>query len=543
MADQKNALISLYDKEGIEEFADGLTGLGWNIYASGGTAKRIEGAGIEVTDVAELVGGSAILGHRVVTLSREVHAGLLAKRDSKEDRAELERLGIPLIDLAAVDMYPLLEALADPSSTDDDILEKTDIGGPTMLRSAAKGRRIVLSRVEQRPEVLAWLQTGKPDEEEFRKHLAGIAEFEAATYILESAKHIGGSAFFGITGEKVAEPLYGENPWQKNAGVYISRGSKNPLAFHRFEQHGGIEPSYNNVAEFAERMTQTMTHIAAGFEKNFGSVPAIAIGVKHGNACGAAFDDDPAEAIKKMLRGDPRAIFGGSVMLNFELDEELANLLMHYGVKKGATRPLDIVVAAGIEQEVTEVLQRKTGRLRLLTNPALLELGVQSLDTAQRYRYIPDGVVVQDNYTFVPKLKKEAQISAGGWVSEQQEKDLILAWGVGSTSNSNTIPIVKDGMLLGNGVGQQDRVGAAELAIKRAVDSKHKTRLKGAVGYSDSFFPYPDAPESLVEAGIGVILTSSGSINDPKVFERMKELGIKSFLTMPDGEVRGFFGH
>jgi phosphoribosylaminoimidazolecarboxamide formyltransferase/IMP cyclohydrolase len=539
MAGSENALISVYNKDGLEEFADGLSTQGFNIYASGGTAKRIGEAGIDVTDVAELVGGGSILGHRVVTLSREVHAALLAQK-TPEDLAELERLGIPLIDLVAVDMYPLREALANPDSTEHDIIEQTDIGGPTMLRSAAKGRRIVLSRVEQRPEVLKWLADGRPNAGEFRKQLAGIAELEAAAYILESAKYIGGSAVFGFIGEKVAEPLYGENPWQSGAGIYMERNCKNPLAYSRYEQHGGIETSYNNVVEFAERMTQTITHIAAGFERNFGEVPALALGVKHGNACGAAYADTPQEVIKKMLEGDERAIFGGSVMLNFEIDEELAELLVSHDMEDGQKRLLDIVIAAGATVEAKEILQRKTGKLRLLTNPALANLGMASLDTAQRFRYIPDGVAVQDNYTYVPKIG-QAELLAGGWISPEQERDLVLAWAVGSTSNSNTITLVKDGMVIGNGVGQQDRVGAAELALKRAKDADH-TR-DGAVAYSDSFFPYPDGAEALVEGGVKVILASSGSVNDSKIADALKTKGVQSFLTLPDKTSRGFFGH
>ncbi len=541
MAGQENALISVYNKDGLEEFADGLAAHGFKIYASGGTAKRIGEAGIQVTDVAELVGDGSILGHRVVTLSREVHAALLAQK-TPEDLAELERLGIPLIDLVAVDMYPLRDAIANSDSTEHDVIEQTDIGGPTMLRSAAKGRRIVLSRVEQRPEVLKWLADGRPDEEEFRRQLAGIAELETAVYILESAKYIGGSAVFGFIGEKVAEPLYGENPWQHGAGIYMARDGNNALAYNRYEQHGGIETSYNNVVEFAERMTQTITHIAAGFEHNFGEVPALALGVKHGNACGAAYADTPQEVIKKMLEGDERAIFGGSVMVNFELDGELADLLVSHDMEGDQKRLLDIVITAGITDGAKEILQRKTGKLRLLTNPALASLGAHSLDRAQRFRYIPDGVAVQENYTYVPSIK-QAEILAGGWITPEQERDLVLAWGVGSTSNSNTITLVKDGMVIGNGVGQQDRVGAADLALKRAKDAMHEFEIEGSVAYSDSFFPYPDGPETLANAGVSVILTSSGSVNDAKVAEALKTIGIQSFLTLPDKEARGFFGH
>lgn len=569
MTRQENAIISVSNKDGIVEFADGLIGQGFNIYASSGTAKLINESGLAAVDIAELVGGGPILGHRVVTLSREVHAGLLADINNPDHLSELEKLGIPILDLAAVDMYPLRQAIADPSNTEADVIEATDIGGPGMLRSAAKGRRIVLSRVEQRPEVLGWIKAGRPDEAEFLRKLAGIAEYEAAAYILESAKYLGGSSVFGFMGEKVAEPLYGENPQQGGAAIYMSRDGRNPLSYSRYEQHGGIETSYNNVVEFAERMTQTITHIAAGFEHNFGEVPPLAVGVKHGNACGAAYGDTPQEVIRKMIEGDERAIFGGSIMLNFELDEELAQLLVSHNMKDGKKRLLDIVVAAGVSDEAKEILQRKkTGKLRLLTNPALAGLGMDSLDRDQRFRYIPDGVAVQDNYTYVPNLKRDAVIQAGGWVNPGQERDLVLAWGVGSTSTSNTMTLARDGMVIGNGVGQQDRVGAADLALKRAYDAGHAGHypgnvymsdpdavlealvterlvynVSGAVAYSDSFFAFADGAERLIEGGVGVILTSSGSENDERVFKRISDLGIQSLLTLPDKQARGFFGH
>ena len=172
-----NALISVYDKQGIEPFAEGLADLGWKVYASGGTAQRINEAGVPVTDVSDLVGGQAILGHRVVTLSRELYAGLLADTNKPEDMAELKELDIPVIGLVCVDMYPLEEEIAKPGASIADIIEKTDIGGPTMLRAAAKGRRIVLSAAEQRQPALDWLQAGRPDNDDSLEELAARAEY------------------------------------------------------------------------------------------------------------------------------------------------------------------------------------------------------------------------------------------------------------------------------------------------------------------------------------------------------------------------------
>lgn len=188
---EKNALLSVFKKDGIVEFAGGLRELGWNIFASGGTHKEIVKAGIEAEDIARIAGGEAILGHRVVTISRPLHAGLLARLNEADDLKELESRGLPTIGLVGVDMYPLAQAIAEQRSVED-ILEMTDIGGPLMLRSAAKGRRIVLSRQDQRQPVLNWLDAGMPDEQNVRLTLAAVAEQEVTSYVAQSAQHLAG---------------------------------------------------------------------------------------------------------------------------------------------------------------------------------------------------------------------------------------------------------------------------------------------------------------------------------------------------------------
>lgn len=188
--ESKNALLSVYNKEGIIDFAEGLYQLGWNLYGSGGTATQIERAGVPITDVSELVGGDAILEHRVVTLSREVHAGLLADTRSDMQVEELESLGIPLLGAVCVDMYPLRGAI-NQGLTEEEVTEKTDVGGPTMLHSAAKGRRIVLSQQQQRKPVLEWIKEGQPDDENVRRTLAAVAEQEVAKYVGHSARYLG----------------------------------------------------------------------------------------------------------------------------------------------------------------------------------------------------------------------------------------------------------------------------------------------------------------------------------------------------------------
>jgi phosphoribosylaminoimidazolecarboxamide formyltransferase/IMP cyclohydrolase len=529
----RTALLSVYDKNGIVEFARGLVGLGFDLVASGGTAKALSEAGLAVRDVSELVGGGAILGHRVVTLSREIHAGILA-RDTKEDRAELKKLGIPRIDLVCVDMYPLAAEIASPTSTPESVVEKTDIGGPTMLRAAAKGGRIVVADPADRARVLEWLQGGEPEREAFLRDLAAKAEYIAGTYALQSARYLGPDKYDFFAGQKAADAKYGENGWQEPAALYSS-GISDPLALDQFELVAGTAPSYNNFADI-DRMLQTSTHIAAAFEKNRGKVPFIAVAVKHGNACGAAVGDNKTEVLKKMVAGSTRAIFGGLVMLNFAINPEEAEVLLTYLMPQGR-RLLDGIAAPGFSTEAVDMLKRSGDKCRFLANPALGALSASSLDTASRFRYVRGGFLKQPNYTFVLDLSRAEK---NGSADSQKEDDLLLAWAVGSTSNSNTVTLVRDGQLLGNGVGQQDRVGGAELAIKRAKDEGHK--LADAAAYSDSFFPFPDGPGVLADAGVTAILATSGSKNDQLTRDLCAKRGVALYL-LPDSEARGFFGH
>src|SRR5665213_3047832 len=365
------ALISVYDKSGIEEFARGLAELGWQVYASGGTAKAIETAGIDVIDIAGLVGGGAILGHRVVTLSREISAGLLADKASQDDLTEMAELKLPIIDLVCVDMYPLEEVIAKPGATEQDVIEQTDMGGPTMLRLAAKGRRVVLSHASQRQLVLDWLKAGKPDEVEFVHGLAARAEYEVARYVLASAKYLGGTDVSGFAARLDSPTKYGENPQQAPAGLYAdNRIAADPLGLDKFEHVQGMERSFINITDI-DRLLQTVTHVAAGFSQNFGDVPAIAVGVKHGNACGAAVGKTLVEAVQGMLSGDTRAIFGGVVMINGEIDEAVADTLMRYAMDGDKPRLLDGVIGSGVTKEALELLSRN--KLRVVINPALAE--------------------------------------------------------------------------------------------------------------------------------------------------------------------------
>ncbi len=328
---------------------------------------------------------------------------------------------------------------------------------------------------------------------------------------------------------------YGENAWQAPARLTHDE-TDDALAIGRFCLLEGSTPSYNNLVEL-DRQLQTITHVAAAFEIADQRVPAIAVGTKHGNACGAAVADSSVRATQLMLTGDTRAIFGGCVMLGFAVDEQVADTLVNHA--SDGRRLLDTVAAASFTDGAIELLARKQGKCRILANDALAGLVKGSLDTAQRHRQVRGGVLEQPNYTFVLDLADPA-VKRYGSLTPAQEHDLLLAWAVGSTSNSNTITLVRDGQLLGNGVGQQDRVGGCALAVARARDAGHETA--GAVAYSDSFFPFPDAPQVLIDAGVSAVFCTSGSVRDDLVLSRMVDGGL-AVAQLPDRDARGFFGH
>ncbi len=346
-----------------------------------------------------------------------------------------------------------------------------------------------------------------------------------------------------ISGNLVRSLKYGENGWMNPAGLYTF-GDKHPLDADQFVQIEGMPASAVNVIDYG-RLTTLAAHIAAGFTLNFGKVPYMVLIAKHGNVCGVGVGSTPNDAIRKAVTGDRRAQFGGSVLCNFPLNTVRAKLIKTYELGKDELRQFDTVAAPGFDQGAIDLLaRRKTDKCRLLVNGHLAELGMESIDTRPRAVPVPGGFVFQPNYDFVLDLNAQGVVLLGKKLSVQQRKDIVLAWAIGSLSNSNTVTLVLLGQLLGNGVGQQDRVGAAELAIKRAIDAGHADQLAGAVAYSDSFFPYPDGPQALVDAGIGTVFTSF-------VTDRHKDLvaevvcsdPCRSLVMVPDSICRGFAWH
>ncbi|MCP6719709.1 MAG: hypothetical protein KJI72_00050 [Patescibacteria group bacterium] len=531
----RNAIISVYRKDGIVEFARELVALDWRIISSDGTARVLREAGVEVTDVADISGFPPMLGHRVVTLVPQIHGGLLA---TEAQREELDQLGFPWIDLACVDLYPLKEEVRRQGATRESVIEKTDIGGLALIRSAAKGRRIVIVDPEDREMVVQWLKEGESDGDVSRDMLAARAEAIAADYCLESARYLSEGAIDGVIGDEIRFCEYGENAWQTPANLFTC-GTGDSLALDCFKFVEGGAPSFNNWCD-VDRLLQTITHIAAAYETNGMSAPFIAVGVKHGNSCGAATADNVIEALRRMIIGDPLALFGGLVMTNFPIGEEEAVYLRRWNMTGAGKRLLDGVFAPSFSDEAKKELKRKRGKCRLLENPALASLGSDSLDSGLRFRYVRGGFLRQPNYTYVLDLNDSDIECVGTPLFSAALQDILLAWAVGSTSNSNTVTLAKDGAVIGNGTGRQDRVGAAELAVTLAERSGHD--IHGAVAYSDSFFPFSDGPSVLIKAGVKAILASKGSVNDEAIRDVCRKGGVTLYL-IPDQKGRGFFGH
>lgn len=561
--EKKKALISVFDKNGISKFAQDLINLGYDIISSGGTAKHLRDAGITVVDVTEIIGMPPILDHRVATLHPKIHGALLALKITLHDE-EREKYGIPWIDLVCCDFYPLENETRNPDATTKSVIEKTDIGGPTMVRSGAKGGRIVICDSNDRQPVVDWLEQGMPDHDVFVGALFAKAEWTISHYCGVSADYHSKGKYTAMHGMQTLMCAYGENPQQKPACVYTRKGNAYPLAISNWKLVAGSPMSYNNIRDLA-RMIETTTRLYASFEQNCHLLPVFALGVKHGNACGASFGygaDAPLKSVERMLEGDVRAIHGGCVLITAPVDKKIAEVLVHHSMRVDLNRLLDLVAAPSFTEEAIEILSRKKGKCRLVANPGITtdKLGIQSLDTAQRFVYLPGGDwIEQPTSLFLPQFEPagvaEQNISYSGIevtlfdVNPSTTRDLLLAWAIGSTSNSNTITIVRDGRLMGNGVGQQDRVGAAQLAIQRAGDA-HLSRvgelnsytLDGSVAYSDSFFPFPDGVETLIKVGIKHIFATSGSVNDEVIRETCRNAGV-DFYTVPDKIGRGFFGH
>jgi phosphoribosylaminoimidazolecarboxamide formyltransferase/IMP cyclohydrolase len=482
----KRALISVYDKTGVVAFAERLAGAGVEIISSGGTALALTVAGIPVTTVSEVTGSPEILGGRLKTLHPMIHGGILARPDNEQDRIDLAANGISAIQLVVVSLYPFRETVAEPSATEEEIIEKIDIGGPTMIRAAAKNHAhvgVVTSPKQYETVATAVEAGGLPDE--LRRALAAEAFFHTAAYDAAIVGWIGDDLVIPL--RRVSELRYGENPHQP-ASLFVEEGAT-PW-WLRATLHQGKEMSFNNYAD-AEAAWRLAT----------GQPGCVAI-IKHTNACGAAYADTVLEAFEAAWECDPVSAFGGVVAINGVLDEQTAEAI--------TGRFVEVVVCAGITEGAKQVLAGK-GNLRVL------EAGPPGASDPD-LRRLESGLLTQardSNEAETWEVVSERQ------PTEREMADLEFASKVAMHTKSNAVVVVNDRAAVGVGAGDQSRVGAAERAVIRA-----GARSKGAVAASDAFFPFRDGLDVLAGAGVTAVVEPGGSRNDPDLITAANEHGL-----------------
>ncbi|GAA4568296.1 bifunctional phosphoribosylaminoimidazolecarboxamide formyltransferase/IMP cyclohydrolase [Planotetraspora kaengkrachanensis] len=501
----RRALIAVYDKTGLEELARGLEAAGVEIVSTGGTAAAIASFGVPVTKVESLTGFPECLDGRVKTLHPRVHAGLLADGDNPSHVKQLEELEIEPFQLAVVNLYPFAETVASGASAAE-CVEQIDIGGPAMIRAAAKNHNTVAVVVDPSAygDVLAAVGEGGFTTED-RRRLAATAYAHTAQYDVAVASWFASGyaadderwpAFMGATWKRKTALRYGENPHQAAALYSVQAGG---LA--NAEQLHGKEMSYNNYvdADAAWRAAWDFAH------------PCVAI-IKHANPCGVAVGADVAEAHRKAHACDPVSAYGGVIAVNREVTGELAEQI--------APIFTEVVVAPSFAPEAVAVLMEKKN-IRLLVCPA-------GPVNATEFRRIDGGLLVQT----VDRVDAEGddpatwELKSGSAASPEVLADLAFAWRACRSVKSNAILLASGGATVGVGMGQVNRVDSARLAVSRAGE-----RARGSVGASDAFFPFADGLEVLAEAGVKAIVEPGGSVRDEEVVAAAEAAGITLYFT------------
>jgi phosphoribosylaminoimidazolecarboxamide formyltransferase/IMP cyclohydrolase len=501
------ALISVYDKTGVEELGRGLAKLGYELVASGGTAAALEDAGLEVTRIEELTEIPELLGGRVKTLHPQIHAAILARRDEAGDLAALDEQAIEPFDLVCVNLYPFSEVVARHGIREEEAVEMIDIGGPSMLRAAAKNFAHVaaVSSPDQYADVLAELRANGDLSVETRRDLATDAFSTTAAYEAAIAEWFADRELFPdrLTASFVKELdlAYGENPHQRGA-YYAQAGARTHLLSHVEKLHGR-ELSLVNLYDLS----------AARLCLREFAVPTCVI-VKHANPCGVAAASTVAEAFEKALASDPVSAFGMVCAFNRPVRAELGARL--------AERFVDVVVAPGYDEAGLEALRGKPA------TRILLDRERRRIDPGEKdFKRVPGGLLVQDRDLDIED--RDGMNTACGEPSEACWGDLLFAWRVCKHATSNAIVIAKDLQTLGIGAGQTSRVDAVRLAIEKALAHGHD--LEGAVLASDAFFPFPDGPELALDAGVNAIIQPGGSKRDAEVVAAVEAAGAIMVLT------------
>ncbi|WP_411760978.1 bifunctional phosphoribosylaminoimidazolecarboxamide formyltransferase/IMP cyclohydrolase [Streptomyces tunisiensis] len=503
----RRALVSVYDKTGLEDLARGLHEAGVELVSTGSTAAKIAAAGVPVTKVEELTGFPECLDGRVKTLHPKVHAGILADLRLADHEQQLKELGVEPFDLVVVNLYPFRETVASGASPDE-CVEQIDIGGPSMVRAAAKNHPsvAVVTSPARYGDVLAAVRDGGFDLAT-RKRLAAEAFQHTAAYDVAVASWFASEYapvddsqfpdFLGATWERKNTLRYGENPHQP-AALYVS--GTGGLA--EAEQLHGKEMSYNNY-------TDTDAALRAAYDHD---APAVAI-IKHANPCGIAVGADVAEAHRKAHACDPLSAFGGVIAVNRPVSKEMAEQVAEIFT--------EVIVAPDYEDGALEALTKKKN-IRVLRAPEAPSAPVE-------VKPIDGGALLQ----VTDRLQAEGDdpatwtLATGEALSEADLADLAFAWKACRAVKSNAILLAKDGASVGVGMGQVNRVDSAKLAVERA----GAERARGSFAASDAFFPFPDGLEILTEAGVKAVVQPGGSVRDELVVEAAVKAGVTMYFT------------
>lgn len=493
----KNALISVYHKEGLDEIIKSLKNLGITIYSTGGTFKFIQDLGVEAKTVESLTNYPSILGGRVKTLHPKVFGGILGRRELEDDINQMNEYDIPEIDLVIVDLYPFEETLA-AGGSEQEIIEKIDIGGISLIRAAAKNfKDVVIVASSNLYENFSTLLKEKRGESslEDRKFYAAQA-FNVSSHYDTAIFNYFNADVLDVFKQSIQEPKllrYGENPHQK--GLFF--GNMDEV----FEKLHGKEISYNNLIDL---------EAAINLIKDF-SEPTFAI-LKHNNACGIASRTKLVDAWKDALAGDPISAFGGVLICNRKIDFETAEEINKLFC--------EIILAPGFEKNALEKLKSKKNRI------ILLEKSFNFPD--KQFRSVLNGVLVQEKDLKV-EVKNDLKTVTNTSPSEQEIKDLLFANSIVKHTKSNTIVLVRDGQLLASGVGQTSRVDALKQAIDKAASFGFD--LKGSVMASDAFFPFSDSVEIAHKAGISAVIQPGGSVRDQESIDYCNDNNISMVFT------------
>jgi phosphoribosylaminoimidazolecarboxamide formyltransferase/IMP cyclohydrolase len=511
----RRALISVSDKTGIADFAKTLAAQGVEILSTGGTASSLREAGLPVTDVSEFTGQEEILGGRVKTLHPRLHAALLARRADPEHMATLEREGIEAIDLVCVNLYPFEETVAAHEVDPQVAVENIDIGGPTMIRAAAKNHEgvAVIVKPESYDAVCAELEESGGEVSASTSHwlaneaFTHIARYDAAISRWFSASYEDFPEHLTVSYEKELDLAYGENPHQR-AALYSEVGVRSHILSGVAKLHGKAL-SFNNVLDLdsARRLNED-------FEP-----PACTI-VKHNNPCGVAIGEDALDAYRKALACDPVSAYGSVIAINRPVSLALAEALHENFV--------EVLLAPGFEDGALEVLQQKEA-IRILCDEERREQ-----DPAERdVKRVRGGLLIQDR-DGDPEPRQIMETVTKTEPSEEQWSDLLFAWTVVRHVRSNAIVLAKGGATLGIGAGQMSRVDSVRLAVEKCRDARGEgadALLVGSAVASDAFFPFADGPQAAIDAGANAVIQPGGSKRDGDVIEACDAAGIPMVFT------------